>query len=53
MTLILADDHTLFRNGLALLLTSHSPDCEIWEGAGLEAALTEAQAHPYAESRAA
>ena len=46
MKLILADDHTLFRNGLALLLKAHSTDCEIWEGDGLEAALAEAQAHP-------
>ena len=46
MKLILADDHTLFRNGLALLLKAHSADCEIWEGDGLEAALAEAQMHP-------
>ena len=46
MKLILADDHTLFRNGLALLLKAHSADCEIWEGDGLDAALAEAQAHP-------
>ena len=46
MKLILADDHTLFRNGLALLLKAHSADCEIWEGDGLEAALAEAEAHP-------
>ena len=46
MKLILADDHTLFRNGLALLLKAHSVDCEIWEGDGLDAALAEAQAHP-------
>jgi DNA-binding NarL/FixJ family response regulator len=49
MKLILADDHTLFRNGLALLLKAHSADCEIWEGDGLDAALAEAQAHPDAE----
>jgi DNA-binding NarL/FixJ family response regulator len=48
MKLILADDHTLFRNGLALLLKAHS-DCEIWEGDGLDAALAEAQAHPDAD----
>lgn len=46
MKLILADDHTLFRNGLALLLKAHSADCEIWEGDGLDAALAEAQSHP-------
>lgn len=46
MKLILADDHTLFRNGLALLLKAHRADCEIWEGDGLEAALAEAQSHP-------
>lgn len=49
MKLILADDHTLFRNGLALLLRAHFTDCEIWEGDGLEAALAEAQAHPDAD----
>jgi DNA-binding NarL/FixJ family response regulator len=49
MKLILADDHTLFRNGLALLLKAHCPDCEIWEGDGLDAALAEAEAHPDAE----
>jgi len=49
MKLILADDHTLFRNGLALLLKAHSAPCEIWEGDGLDAALAEAQAHPDAE----
>ena len=46
MKLILADDHALFRNGLALLLKAHSADCEIWEGDGLDAALAEARAHP-------
>jgi len=49
MKLILADDHTLFRNGLALLLKAHCADCEIWEGDGLDAALAEAQAHPDAD----
>ena len=49
MKLILADDHTLFRNGLALLLKAHCAPCEIWEGDGLDAALAEAQAHPDAE----
>jgi DNA-binding NarL/FixJ family response regulator len=49
MKLILADDHTLFRNGLALLLKAHCTPCEIWEGDGLDAALAEAQAHPDAE----
>lgn len=46
MKLILADDHTLFRNGLALLLKAHCTDCEIWEADDLDAALTEADAHP-------
>lgn len=46
MKLILADDHTLFRDGLALLLKAHCADCEVWEGGGLDAALAEAQAHP-------
>jgi DNA-binding NarL/FixJ family response regulator len=49
MKLILADDHTLFRDGLALLLKAHCADCEIWEGDGLDAALAEAQAHPDAD----
>ena len=49
MKLILADDHTLFRNGLALLVKSHRDNCEIWEGDGLDAALAEAQAHPDAD----
>ena len=49
MKLILADDHTLFRNGVALLLKAHSADCEIWEGDGLDAALAEAQTHPDAD----
>ncbi len=50
MKLILADDHTLFRNGLALLLREYCPDCEIWEGDGLEAALAHATAHPEADA---
>ena len=49
MKLILADDHTLFRNGLALLLKAHCADCEVWEGDGLDAALAEVQAHPDAD----
>ena len=49
MKLILADDHTLFRDGLALLLKVHCADCEIWEGDGLDAALAAAQAHPDAD----
>lgn len=49
MKLILADDHTLFRSGLALLLKSHCTECGIWEGDGLEAALAEAEAHPDAD----
>jgi DNA-binding NarL/FixJ family response regulator len=49
MKLILADDHTLFRYGLALLLKEHSADSEIWEGNGLDAALAEARAHPDAD----
>ena len=49
MKLILADDHTLFRDGLALLLKAHCADCEVWEGGGLDAALAEAQAHPDAD----
>jgi DNA-binding NarL/FixJ family response regulator len=50
MKLILADDHTLFRNGLVLLLKAHCTDCEIWEGDGLDAALAEAEAHPDADA---
>ncbi|HQS83086.1 MAG TPA: response regulator transcription factor [Thiobacillus sp.] len=49
MKLILADDHTLFRDGLALLLKAHCADCEVLEGDGLDAALAEAQAHPDAD----
>jgi DNA-binding NarL/FixJ family response regulator len=49
MKLILADDHTLFRNGLALLLKAHSNDCDVWEGDGLDAALAVAEAHPDAD----
>lgn len=49
MKLILADDHTLFRNGLSLLLKAHCTDCEIWEGDDLDAALAEAEAHPDAD----
>jgi DNA-binding NarL/FixJ family response regulator len=45
MKLVLADDHTLFRNGMALLLKGQC-SCEIWEGDGLEAALAEVEAHP-------
>lgn len=50
MKLILADDHTLFRNGLALLLKAHCGDCEIWEGDDLDAGLDEANAHPDADA---
>jgi DNA-binding NarL/FixJ family response regulator len=49
MKLILADDHTLFRNGLALLLNAHCAGSQIWEGDSLDAALVEAGAHPDAE----
>lgn len=49
MKLILADDHTLFRSGLALLLKSQNAKCVIWEGDSLDAALAEAAAHPDAE----
>lgn len=50
MKLILADDHALFRSGLALLLKAHSADCEIWEADNLDAALAEADAHPDADA---
>jgi DNA-binding NarL/FixJ family response regulator len=50
MKLILADDHTLFRNGLVLLLKAHCTDCEIREGDDLDAALAEAEAHPDADA---
>jgi DNA-binding NarL/FixJ family response regulator len=49
MKLILADDHTLFRNGLALLLKAHDTGCEVWEGDDLDAALALAGAHPDAD----
>lgn len=50
MKLILADDHALFRNGLALLLKERCPACEIWEGDSLDAALAQAEAHPEADA---
>jgi DNA-binding NarL/FixJ family response regulator len=50
MKLILADDHTLFRNGLALLLKAHDAGCEVWEGDDLDAALASAGAHPEADA---
>lgn len=50
MKLIIVDDHTLFRNGMALLLKARCPDCEIWEGDGLDAALAEAKEHPEADA---
>lgn len=50
MKLILADDHTLFRSGLALLLKSHRADCEICEADDLDAALAAAAAHPDADA---
>ncbi|NWG39459.1 MAG: response regulator transcription factor [Hydrogenophilaceae bacterium] len=46
MNIVLADDHTLFRNGLSLLLSQQCEDCTIWEGDSLEAALAQATAHP-------
>jgi DNA-binding NarL/FixJ family response regulator len=49
MKLILADDHALFRNGMALLLKAHCDQCDIWESDGLDAALAEARAHPDAD----
>jgi DNA-binding NarL/FixJ family response regulator len=50
MKLILADDHTLFRNGLTLLLKAECPKCEIWEADTLDAALVQAEAHAEAEA---
>jgi DNA-binding NarL/FixJ family response regulator len=49
MKLILADDHTLFRNGLSLLLGQQCENCIIWEGESLDAALAQAEAHPEAD----
>jgi DNA-binding NarL/FixJ family response regulator len=49
MKLILADDHTLFRNGLVLLMRQHEPDCSIWEGDSLAQAMAQAEAHPDAD----
>jgi DNA-binding NarL/FixJ family response regulator len=46
MKLIIVDDHTLFRNGMALLLQAHCSNCEIWEGDSLDAGLAQAAAHP-------
>ena len=39
MKLLLVDDHTLFREGVALLLGSFAPDVEILEAGSCEAAL--------------
>lgn len=50
MKLILADDHALFRNGLALLLREHCPKCQIWEADSLTTALAQAEAHPEADA---
>jgi DNA-binding NarL/FixJ family response regulator len=44
MKLVLADDHTLFRNGMALLLKGQCGECEILEGASLDEALAAAGA---------
>lgn len=41
MKLVIADDHALFRNGLALLLKTQVPDCEVLEGDGVDAALAQ------------
>lgn len=49
MKLVIADDHTLFRNGLALLLKSQVPGCEVLEGDSLDAALAQVAAAPDVE----
>lgn len=49
MTIILADDHTLFRNGLALLLKQFSPRVEILEAGSLGEVLDLAGRCPEAE----
>lgn len=46
MKLVIADDHTLFRNGLALLLKTQVPDCEALEGDSVDAALAQVAATP-------
>lgn len=46
MKLVVADDHTLFRNGLVLLLKSQVADCEALEADSLDAALAQAAAAP-------
>jgi DNA-binding NarL/FixJ family response regulator len=46
MKLVIADDHTLFRNGLALLLKSQVTDCEVLEGDSVDAALAQVAAVP-------
>lgn len=44
MKLVVADDHTLFRNGLVLLLKSQVADCEVLEADSLDAALVQTAA---------
>jgi DNA-binding NarL/FixJ family response regulator len=45
MKILLVDDHTLFREGMRLVLTQLDPGCEIIEAASCEAAFAEANAH--------
>lgn len=46
MKLVIADDHTLFRNGLALLLHAQVSGCEVLEADSLDAALAQVAAVP-------
>lgn len=49
MKIILADDHTLFRDGFVLLLKQLEADAEVITAGSLEEALEQARAHPDAD----
>jgi len=46
---LLADDHTLFREGMAFLLRDIAPQARIWQADGLDAALECLASHPEIE----
>lgn len=49
MKIILADDHTLFRDGFVLLLKQLEADAEVITAGSLEEALEQVRAHPDAD----
>ncbi len=49
MKVILADDHTLFRDGFALLLKQSAADTQVLEAASLAQALAQLARHPDAD----